>query len=217
MKNICALSLYWRHNERAGVSNQQRLDCLLNRLFRSRSKKASKVRATGLCEGNHRWPVDSPHKGPVTRKLFPFDDVIMIPCYWCHQNNLSWIVPLLGTKYELYFFPRNIWIRHIMVSSILATYCLDKSPRIVHAVNTLRASKMAAVFADNIYKCIFLTENVLISLNISRKFVLEIPINNIPALVQIMAWRPPNDKPLTEPMMVYLTDAYMRHSASMRE
>ena len=43
---------------------------------------------------------------------------------------------------------------------------------------------MAAVFADNIYKCIFLTENVWISLNISRKFVLEVRINNIPALVQ---------------------------------
>ena len=27
--------------------------------------------------GNHRWPVNSPHKGPVTRKMFPFDDVIM--------------------------------------------------------------------------------------------------------------------------------------------
>ena len=27
--------------------------------------------------GIHRWPVDSPHKGPVTRKMFPFDDVIM--------------------------------------------------------------------------------------------------------------------------------------------
>ena len=29
--------------------------------------------------GIHRWPVNSPHKGPVTRKVFPFDDVIMSP------------------------------------------------------------------------------------------------------------------------------------------
>ena len=40
-------------------------------VFRRRSKKESKFRVTGLCEGNHRWPVDYPHKGPVTRKMFP--------------------------------------------------------------------------------------------------------------------------------------------------
>ena len=49
-----------------------------NRLERRRSKKTSKLRVTGLCAGIHRWPVNSPHKGPVTRKMFPFDDVIMI-------------------------------------------------------------------------------------------------------------------------------------------
>ena len=42
-----------------------------------RSKKTSKLRVTGLCvEGIHRWPVNSPHQAPVTRKMFPFDDVI---------------------------------------------------------------------------------------------------------------------------------------------
>ena len=45
---------------------------------RHRSKKISKLRATGLCARNHWWPVNSPHKGPVTRKMFPFDDVIMM-------------------------------------------------------------------------------------------------------------------------------------------
>ena len=47
-----ALTLHWRHNERNGVSNYQHRDCLLNRLFRFRSKKTSKLRVTGLCEGN---------------------------------------------------------------------------------------------------------------------------------------------------------------------
>ena len=42
----------WRHNGRDGVSNHQPPDCLLNRLFRRRSKKASKLRVTGLCVGN---------------------------------------------------------------------------------------------------------------------------------------------------------------------
>ena len=65
--------LLWRHNERDSVSNHQRLYCLLKRLFRRRSK----LRFTGLCAGNSPRPVNSPHKRPVTRKMLPFDDVIM--------------------------------------------------------------------------------------------------------------------------------------------
>ena len=60
-------------------------------------------------------------------------------------------------------------------------------------------------FADDIFKCIFLNENVWIPIEISMRFVPNGPINNIPALVQIIAWRRPGDKPLSEPMMVSLT------------
>ena len=53
MQNILLFqSLVWRHNERDGVSNHERHDCLLNRLFRHRSKKTSKLRVTDLCAGN---------------------------------------------------------------------------------------------------------------------------------------------------------------------
>ena len=45
-------SLQWRHNGRDGVSNHQPHDCLLNHLFRRKSKNTSKLRVTGLCEGN---------------------------------------------------------------------------------------------------------------------------------------------------------------------
>ena len=45
---------------------------------RRRWKKTSKLRITGLVRGIDRWPVNSPHKGPVTRKVFPFEDVIML-------------------------------------------------------------------------------------------------------------------------------------------
>ena len=41
-------------------------------------RKHQKLRVTGLCVGNSPGPVNSPHKGPVTRKMFPFDDVIRI-------------------------------------------------------------------------------------------------------------------------------------------
>ena len=59
-------------------------------------------------------------------------------------------------------------------------------------------------FPDDVIKWIFFNENVLILINNSLKFVPDGPINNIPALVQIMAWRRPGDKPLSEPMMVRL-------------
>ena len=71
------LPLQWCHNDHDSVSNHQPRGCLLNRLFRRRSKKTSKLRVTGLCAGNSPGPVNSPHRGPVTLKIFPFDDVIM--------------------------------------------------------------------------------------------------------------------------------------------
>ena len=55
-----------------------------------------------------------------------------------------------------------------------------------------------------------------ISIEISLKFVPSGPIDNISALVHIMAWRRTGDKPLFQPMMPYVADAYMRHSASVR-
>ena len=60
------------------IWNHQPHNCLLSRLFRGRSKKTSKLHVTGLCVRNSRGPVNSPHKWPVTRKMFPFDDIIMI-------------------------------------------------------------------------------------------------------------------------------------------
>ena len=70
--------------------------------------------------------------------------------------------------------------------------------------NTLRPKQNGRHFADDILKCIFLKENILIPNNISLKFVPKGPINNNPALVQVMAWRRPGDKPSPEPMMFRL-------------
>ena len=69
---------------------------------------------------------------------------------------------------------------------------------------TLRPRQIGRHFPDDIFKCIFLNENVWISIRISLKFVSRVPIDNKPALVQIMAWRRPGDKPLSEPMMTSL-------------
>ena len=70
--------------------------------------------------------------------------------------------------------------------------------------NPLRPRQNGRHFSDAIFKCIFLNENVWISLEILQKFAPEVWINNIPSLVQIMAWRRPGNKQLSEPMMVSL-------------
>ena len=66
------------------------------------------------------------------------------------------------------------------------------------------SDKMDAISQDDMFKCIHKKKNVWIPIEISLKFVPKGPINNIPALVQIMAWRRSGDKPLSEPMMVRL-------------
>ena len=70
--------------------------------------------------------------------------------------------------------------------------------------NTLRPRQNGRNFANDAFKCIFLNENVRILIRISLKLVPKGPSNNIPALVQIMAWRRSGNKPLSEPMMVSL-------------
>ena len=71
-------------------------------------------------------------------------------------------------------------------------------------VNTLRPRQNGCQSPDDVSQCNFLNENVWIPIKISLKFVPKGPINNITALVQIMAWRRPGDKSLSEPMMVSL-------------
>ena len=71
-------------------------------------------------------------------------------------------------------------------------------------LNSLRPRQNGRRFADDTFKLIFLNENVRISIKISLKFVPKGPINNNPALVQIMAWRRPGDKPLSESLLVRL-------------
>ena len=89
------------------------------------------------------------------------------------------------------------------------TVCLiETAPRCLSSLrkdfNSLRPRQNKCHFADDTFKRIFLNENVRISIKISLKFVAKGPINDIPALVQIMAWRRSGGKPLSEPMMVSL-------------
>ena len=151
---LVACSLQWRHNERDGVSNHQPHDCLLNLLFRRRSKKTSKLRVTGLCAGNSL--VNSPHKRPIMRKMFPFDDVIMSMCllavHWgttdstsdklSRDNKVLWIVFKLTQSsgyFKVYlhysFFYREVsnynllwYVCHIRAIYQRALSCIQRHP-----------------------------------------------------------------------------------------
>ena len=68
----------WRQNKRDGVSNHRRLDYLLNPLLGEIIEDIKAPRHWPFVRGTYPWPMDSAHKGPVARKMFPFDDVIMI-------------------------------------------------------------------------------------------------------------------------------------------
>ena len=70
---------------------------------------------------------------------------------------------------------------------------------------------MAVILADDIFNCIFLNENDKIPIQISLKYVPRSPIDNKTTLVQVMAWRRTDDKPLPGPMMTQFIDAYTRH------
>ena len=71
------ITLRWRHNDHAGVSNHQPHGCLLNRLFRRKSKKTSKLRVTGLCAGN------SPGTGEFPAQMASYAENVSI--WWRHH------------------------------------------------------------------------------------------------------------------------------------
>ena len=127
-----------------------------------------------------------------------------------------------GLAYLL--FCAAYWSRKPRVFRHLSRSCFELSyKRCFHnecnwkgkRVNSLRPRQNRRHFADDVLNCNFLNENVWIPIKISLKFVPKGPINNIPALVKIMAWCRTGDKPLSEPMVTQFNDAYMRHSASM--
>ena len=94
-KAVDSLPLQWHHNEHDGVSNHWRLHCLLNRLFRRKSNKTSKLTSLASVREIHPWPVDSPHKGPVTRNFFHLmtssDNAFCNECVdWNGDESLWW-------------------------------------------------------------------------------------------------------------------------------
>ena len=167
------------------------------------------------------WP------DPLLSDLILYDDLnwpfMMIP-----TDHLWWSDPILYNDFKWSFtMILMIWTDPLQWSllilynddwSDLSLYMLKKLPHrrdvsclfsplsygisSVRKFNTFRPRINDRHFPDGIFKCIFLNENVWISLKISLKFVSRAQINNTPAFVQIMAWHRPGDKPLSEPMMI---------------
>ena len=97
----------------------------------------------------------------------------------------------------------NIWLYHYCYFTFLLLLLVILF-LVPFFINTLRLRQNGRHFPDDIFKWIFLNENIWISIDISLKFVSKGRINNIPALVQIMAWRWQGDKPFSVTMMVSL-------------
>ena len=95
---IVAMALRWRHNDHDGVSNHHPDGCLLNRLFRRRSKKISKLRVTGLCVGN------SPGTGEFPAQRASYAENVSI--WWRH---MGWVRDFL-IKNTLRFNRANMYV-----------------------------------------------------------------------------------------------------------
>ena len=128
--------------------------------------------------------------------------------FW--QSEIPWFKQ--NVNYFIYMYLRrarrvNIswrWCHHVCAYPPRFQLGRFSSPSFCHyimVINTLRPWQNGCHFADSVFKCFFLKDNWL---KISLKFVPKGPINNIPSLFQIMAWRWTGDKPLSEPMMFNL-------------
>ena len=130
--------------------------------------------------------------------------------HWTHLNqNLFDIDHRLDISFCIWIQKLSFLFcrQKVHITILTSFFLIDEIAEFCHKVifiNTLRSRQNGRHFPNDIFKCIFFSENVWISFKISLRFVPNGPINNIPALVQIMAWRRPGDKPLSEPMVVGL-------------
>ena len=92
-------------------------------------------------------------------------------------------------------------IGHVPLTAIAGTWWPIVQSKHYNSFNSSPPGQNGRYFPDDIFKCIFMNEKFCILIWISLKFVPKGPINNIPALVQIMAWRRSGVKPLSEPML----------------
>ena len=91
--------LHWRHDQRDGVYSTVCSGADQGKYHSSAS--------LAFLRGVHRWPVNSPHRGPVTRKMFPFDDVIMHRVGYCSAINRKWALIITVFTNQLHCMVNN--------------------------------------------------------------------------------------------------------------
>ena len=142
-------TLQWRHNEHDSVSNHQPHDCLLNRLFRRRSKKTSKLRVTGLCVGNSPGTVEFP------AQMASYAENVSI--WWRHhgKSKYQYIYPFGQCVEYAHPLPgRTNWRHHVHVSWLIVERTdlwgiLNLNPRWTQAVNRQLHVCLNVVFVVN--------------------------------------------------------------------
>ena len=159
-----------------------------------------------LVDASLNWPsLDYPYSkfhgvnmGPTWGRQDPGGPHVgpMNPAIWV-ENGWSPVrrQAIIGTNYDFSSITRPMRHRGTNLREILTEWQFW--------FNTLGPRQNGRHLVDDRFKCIFLNENVWIWVKISLTFVPKMTINNIPALVKIMAW-----------FHGCITDAYMRHSTS---
>ena len=133
------------------------------------------------------------HASKVTSLILPVKEIILMILWLSYLFSETCKISMLKYARQISLLNINLWC-HV--------WHLPKQ-----SVNTLRLRQDSRHLAHDIFKCIFFNENCCILIQISLKYVPKGPINNYPALGQIMAWRIFSTKPLSELMMAYFSDA----------
>ena len=149
-------TLLWRHNGRGSVSNHQPYDCLLNRLFRRRSKKTTKLRVTGLCVGN------SPGTGEFPAQMASNAENVSI--WWRHheqENGWGW------TLWFLYWQSSEMDIMERVAK-------LRKFPILLDFTPGWQKCATITILCQSIYETIYLSQYPFKSIYDRNKIIITI-------------------------------------------
>ena len=159
-------TLQWHHNERNGISNHQLFDGVLHRLFRRRSQKTSKLRVTGICEGNSSVTGEFPSQRA--------SNVENVSIWWHHHvvalTKISNLIPVEGRTWAKYYYS------YIYVA-VISHPCSAFYPNVANLWQLQKTQENKIT--------ILMISNLKISKHIEAEYM---NLETKPLLVQIMVW-----------------------------
>ena len=178
-------------------------------------RKHQSSASLAFVQGIHRWPMNSPHKWPVMRKMFPFDDVIMnfptsrwaVGCWmWVFWRNWG-VGTRLRSVNEHHMVSLGVSSSRLVTWHLCLLHCRDVSfygPDLCIILSILKSDQNDWHFAVDIFICTFLKENIciLVKMSVSTflrenicilvemsvKVIAQGPNDTMSALAQVMAW-----------------------------